>query len=1195
MFAKIATFELRYQLKNPVFWVAAGLFFLLTFGSVTIDQIQIGGRGATHVNSPYAIATTLLTLQVFFMFVTTAFVANVVVRDDDTGFGPILRATRVDKASYLFGRFTGACVAACLAFAFVPLAMMLGAAMPWLDPEKVGAFRPGDYLFVYLVFSVPTIFATGAIFFALATVTRSMMATYLGVVALLVLFLISQAVLSKLELRAVQPWTEPFGAGAMAQATRYFTTAERNTRLPPLTGVVLGNRAEWIGIGLAALGAAFALFRTEARGAKRRREALAEAAPAPRAPTALGAPAAQSFGMRAGLAQLWLRARFEMALVFRSPAFFVLMAIGLLNAVAQLWFSDGAYGSAIHPATRVMIQDLRGAFTIIPTIVAIYYAGELVWRDRDRRMEGLVDSTPAPDWSFAAPKMLAIALVLGAMLAISVVAAVGVQLLKGYTQLRLDEYFTWYLLPETIDAAQLAILAVFVQALSPHKYVGWMVMVLYLVATLVMAGLGWEDNLYQYGAGPSVPLSDMNGASVSGGARWWFRAYWSAGALILAVLAYALWRRGAQTALRPRLRRLPQRLSGAGGGVLAAAAVVMAGLGGFIFLNTHVWNPYRTHLEAERWQADYEKTLLKYEHVPQPKIQSVKLDVALDPDRRLATTRGVYLIRNTTPGPIAQLHLRFDRDLDVRSLSVDGARPLTTFKRFNYRIFGFDTPMLPGETRRVAFETVRGRRGFRNDTDDTRVVRNGTFLNDGEIAPRIGMDRDGLMRDRAKRRKYHLPPDLRMPKLEDLAATRFNVLRHDSDWVQADITVSTRADQTPIAPGYKVSDVTANGRRTARFRTDAPVMNFFSIQSARYAQKHVAYKGVDLGVFYDAAHPWNVDRMISALQRGLDYDQASFSPYQFRQVRILEFPDYAQFAQSFANTIPYSEGIGFLFAPPADPVKAGKIDMVTYVTAHELGHQWWAHQEMPSDQQGSAAVTETLAQWTALMNMEHRYGRYAMPMFLRYERDSYLRARGSEVVEELPLERVEDQGYIHYRKGSLVMFRLKEVLGEGTVNRALHRFVTQFAFKPPPYARSVDFVTLLRQEAGPDPVRQSLITDLWEKITLYDVKAKKAVWARLPDGRARVTLTFDAKKLYADGQGRERAVAFREALPLGVLRAGAKPNDGWDEFSVPVHDGLNTVTVETRSAYPVGKVEIDPVNAMLIKTPSDKDIVATAR
>ena len=52
--------------------------------------------------------------------------------------------------------------------------------------------------------------------------------------------------------------------------------------------------------------------------------------------------------------------------------------------------------------------------------------------------------------------------------------------------------------------------------------------------------------------------------------------------------------------------------------------------------------------------------------------------------------------------------------------------------------------------------------------------------------------------------------------------------------------------------------------------------------------------------------------MIKALEFGLDYDQANFSPYQFYQVRILEFPDYSEFAESFANTIPYSEGIGFI-------------------------------------------------------------------------------------------------------------------------------------------------------------------------------------------------------------------------------------------------------------------------------------------
>ena len=97
---------------------------------------------------------------------------------------------------------------------------------------------------------------------------------------------------------------------------------------------------------------------------------------------------------------------------FRHPGYIVLVFIGCVNAGAGLWFADESYGTATLPVTRVMIDTLRGAFTIIPLLIAIYYAGELVWSSRDRRMHEIIDATPAPDWTFALPKMLAISLVL---------------------------------------------------------------------------------------------------------------------------------------------------------------------------------------------------------------------------------------------------------------------------------------------------------------------------------------------------------------------------------------------------------------------------------------------------------------------------------------------------------------------------------------------------------------------------------------------------------------------------------------------------------------------------------------------------------------------------------------------------------------------------------------------------------------
>jgi ABC-2 type transport system permease protein len=1194
VFGKIAAFEVRYQLRQPVFWVVFGLFFLFIFGSVTLDQIQIGSGGNVHKNSPFAIVQTHVIGAIFFMFVTTAFVANVIVRDDETGYGPIVRATRVRKFDYLFGRFTGAFAVVAMAYLSVPLAMMLGAgvggALGWVDAELLGPFRLADYAYGYFVMGLPGVFLTAAIFFALATVTRSMMATYLGVVAFLVAYLVSSVFLSKPEYEDTAALWEPFGAAAYGLVTEYWTATERNSVNAPLEGPLLYNRLIWMGVAAAFLALAYVLFRFDTKAAKlKKKQKLQKLVEAELPAGTLGGLATPRFDARTAWAQLVVRTRLEMGQVFKSPAFVVLLALGSANSGGGLWFANELYGTQIFPVTRVMIETLNGAFTIFPLIIAVYYGGELVWRERDRRMHEIIDSTAVPDWAFVVPKTLAITLVLIATLLVSVLTAVAVQAFKGYFNFEFGKYLGWYVLPMSVDLFLIAALSVFLQAVSPHKFVGWGLMVIYVVSTLVLGNLGLEHNLYRYGGNPPVPLSDMNGQGDFAVAAAWFRAYWTAFALLLLVLAYGLWRRGTETRFAPRLARLPSKLRGPAGLLAAVSLTAFACLGAWIFVNTNVWNEYRTQRGDERWLAAYEKALLQYENTPQPSVAQVALDVSLYPHDSRLTARGTYVLENRTDQPLRQVHVRYDRDTRLVSLDVPGTRPVRTYPRFHYRILAFDTPMIPGERRTMRFVSARGQRGFKNSGNTTRIVDNGTFVNNFEVAPVIGMTRDQLLRDRADRRRHGLPAELRPAKLEDVSARRFNYAR--ADWVDTDITVSTVAGQTPVAPGYKVSDVTHGGRRTARFRSDAPILHFYSIQSARYEQKTQAHQGVNLSVFYDRQHRANVDRMISALRASLDYYQAAFGPYQFRQARIIEFPAYAQFAQAFANTMPYSEGLGFI-TNVTDPEK---IDYVTYVTAHELGHQWWAHQLIGADAQGATALSETLAQYSALMVMERLYGPDQIRKFLKYELDNYLRNRGGEVLEELPLYRVENQPYIHYRKGSLVMYLLKDQIGEEAVNRALRSLLRTYAFKGAPYPTSIELVRALRAEAGPQ--HQELITDLFERITLYDVKVTAAQARRLPDGRWDVTVSVDARKLYADGQGRETPAPMNASFDVGLFTAepGKKNFDRSDVLLFerrPLRSGRQTYrfTVDRKPTH----AGVDPYNKRIDRNADDNVKAVTA-
>ena len=134
---------------------------------------------------------------------------------------------------------------------------------------------------------------------------------------------------------------------------------------------------------------------------------------------------------------------------------------------------------------------------------------------------------------------------------------------------------------------------------------------------------------------------------------------------------------------------------------------------------------------------------------------------------------------------------------------------------------------------------MREQHGFRNCGNETRIVGNGTFINNLEIAPRLGMVRDGLLQDRAKRRKYGLPPELRPPKLEDESArARNNYLRaRQRLGERRHHRVRPTRTRSRSRRATRVSETVEGGRRTAHYRTDAPILHFFSMQSARYAVK----------------------------------------------------------------------------------------------------------------------------------------------------------------------------------------------------------------------------------------------------------------------------------------------------------------------------------------------------------------------
>ncbi len=1190
MFLEFFRFELREQLRSPLLWLLAGLFALLGFGAAASDAVQIGGSiGNVNRNSPFVIIQFMALFSIMGMLIVPVFVSSALLRDFDQGTAELIFASPIRKRDYLFGRLSAALLASVVAFVVIALGMFVAQFMPWIDEARLGPVSLAPYLWSFVVLVIPNLLFTCALLALLAILTRSILWVYLGVIGFLVLYGVSATLLRNLDNVWLATMLEPLGIRAFSWTTRYWSVEQRNTQLPELAGYLVSNRALWIPVSLAMFGAAFALFRTERTGTSGRRwwrrkgaavQPVAQAS-SPR-PAVAAVPRVQPmFGNATTWRQFLQQLRFDSVGVFVSVPFLIILIFGMANFIPSALESQSMYGTSTWPVTSQMLSLLQGAYSWLLVIIALFYAGELVWKERSARIHEVTDAMPVSNGVPLVAKFVALVAVILCFQVLGGLVSIVLQLAKGYTQIEPLVYL------KTLSLNSLAFilmggLALCLQVFTNNKFMGYAALILVMIGQGVLAYLDFTHNLYTFGNWPNAPYSDMNGYGHFLKGQLWFQAYWGVLLLALLLLSAALWVRGVDSGRRHRWKQLRQRLHGTPGIALAASLLVFIGIGSWLFWNTNIRNDYVSPQQRLDQMARYEKEYRQYEHLPQPKIVASRSDVDLRPETQSMTADVVYTVHNPHDTAIPEVHLQVVDHRALVSVDLGGEALVKDDEELGYRIYRLERPLQPGERREFRFRVDYHPRGITNTTAQTQFVENGSFFNNS-LFPSFGYNPAAEITDRNDRRKRDLGEPRRMPKLEDEAARANTYLGDDGDWIEFSTTICTEPDQVALAPGYIEREFERDGRRCFSYAMDRPMLNFHAYLSGRWEVKKGTYKDIPIEVYYDPKHPFNVDRMIEATQKSVAYFEGNFTPYQHKQFRIIEFPGYASFAQAFANTIPYSESIGFI----ADLRDKDVIDYVFYVTAHEAAHQWWAHQVIGANVQGATMLSESLAQYSALMVMEKEYGRDKMRQFLKYELDRYLGGRGGERIEELPLYRNENQPYIHYRKGSLVFYRLREEIGEEALNRALKRFLEDKAYQQAPFTTSRELLAYLRAEARPD--QQGLITDLFEKITFYDNRVVDAKASKRDDGRYDVTLTLHAAKLHADGAGKETPGELDDWIDVGVFARGpsGKERDErvlyLERHHVTSGDPMITVTVD-ELPYEAG---FDPYNKLIDRVSGD--------
>ena len=1188
MFFEFLKLELRSAFRSPMLYIFFFLIALMAFGAVASDNISIGGSiGNVYRNAPFTLTNFVLILGLFSVLFAAAFFNNAALRDHNSQFNEIMFHLPIGKGGYFWGRFIGALILSTIPLLGIFAGAWLGAVIAplagWIDPERIGPFYFETLVNNYFIFILPNMFFAGSVIFFLAQKFKSTIISFVGALAIIVAYLISVTLLSDIDNQSVAALTDVFGIGTFQVYSRYFTPIEKNTLSPQFEGLLLQNRLIWISVGVViSIISYFSFsfkeklrFRKRLRKEVREEYTLIEHAPA----------VSQNFGEGLGWKQFKSFYYANLLSITKSVVFKIVAIFGILLLFANLVGGYEYFGLQSYPVTYQVISDIAESTGLFMTIVIVFFSGELVWRDRMSNIQEVINSTPHNSHVSAFAKVASLVSV--AVLLQFVFIAMGVlsQLFRGYTQIELDVYLIDFFVDSLPGYIVYSAIFVFVQTLVGNRYIGYFVGILVVfVWNIALSILEWSSNMIRPGGSPGIFYSDMSGFGPGMVGTLWFDLYWILTSIILIYFAGLFWPRSVVSGFREKWGIARANFTGKTRNAFAFLAVAWLLVAAFVFYNTQILNEYPSQDTREQTSVNYEKKYKKYENQHLPVLTDIKYFIDIFPSNRDVYVKAEARFINKGDTRIDSLIFNLDPNWNPR-LTIPNSELVLDDTELDFQIYKLNSPLNPGESIDLKVETSYITKGFMNGLGNTDILSNGTFLNNMVILPSMGYSEAAEISDKNDRKKFGLPLKSRMPELE-LNCTEKCMKNYLSDgladWVNVETTISTSDDQIAVAPGTLIKEWTEGDRKYFQYKVDHPSQNFYSFMSARYEVAREKHNDIDIEIYYDAKHSVNIPKMIDAVRKSLTYYEANFGPYYHKQARILEFPRYSNFAQAFPGTMPYSESFGFI-TNLEDETDNNVVDAVI---AHEMAHQWWAHQEIPALMQGATMLTESFSEYSSLMVMkqESKGDDIKMKNFLKYDYDRYLRGRSNEREKELPLYKVENQQYIHYGKGSVILYSLQDYIGEDSVNAALKSFLEEYAYAEPPYPTTLNFLDHLEPRV-PDSL-QYLINDWFKEITLYDFRLKGASAKKRTDGKYDVSFDIEAYKMYADTIGNETPQPLNEWVDLGFYSDNAAEKlQSWKR--VKITDEQSTITLVADSLP--AKAAIDP-RRMLIERVIDDNV-----
>ncbi|MDO6596606.1 M1 family aminopeptidase [Oceanihabitans sp. 2_MG-2023] len=1095
MWYTIFKFELQYRIKRPDTYVF--FLFLFLFSIVGVDFIFQGSEmGLMKKNSPLVIAKTMGAISGIFMILASMIMGVSVLRDFEYNIESLMYSTPISKKEYLLGRFLGAFTVLVFVFSGVIFGMILGEFMPWNDPNNLLTFNAIVYVKTFLMVVLPTLFFGASVFFISGALSRNLVVVYTQGIFVFVIFMLTKAITNDFW----QAILDPFSLTTTSLATESWSAFEKSTQSIPFFSVLFYNKLFWVSLGILALIYGYIKFNfnvVKEQKSKKKQAPSLVAKRTNKANNIVIPEAKKQYGLLSKCTQLKQFSWFYFVSICKQSSFWGIVICGMIIILINSVNLGTVYGVDSYPATYFIVEELKETSMYFFIIILVFYSSELIWKERGVKLNLIYDATPMSSFINLLGKYIGLNLIYVVLMIALIGSGLIFQTLSGYYKYELQVYFSGFFIEIFPFLALYTFIAFFIQALVNHKFIGIMLMVVFFITTILLGVFGYDHELYLFGGRALGTYSDMNGYGHFLIPFIIIKSYWFLFGLLVLIIASLVIVRGTETNLFKRIKTSKYRISKPLIQLTATVYILFIIIGCFIFYNTNILNTYWTNSDATAFRVSYEKELKQFEYIPQPKLIDVNLKLELYPSTRDYIVEGYYVLKNTNSTDIKSIHIQklLEENVSLDSVSFDVEFTIDNqFKKFDYSVFNLNKALKTGDSVKMYFKQSFTTKGFESGTGNVNINKNGTFFNNTDL-PTIGYNKKYELNDAVEREDYNLPIRANRVDITDLNELKNARSGSDSDGVYFEMIIGTSNNQTALVPGNLVKHWSENNRNYFHYKMKQPIINFYSIVSATYEIKKDSWvakkdsKPVNLEIYYHKEHSYNINRMMASMKASLNYYSKNFSPYQYEQLRIMEFPRYEQFAQSFPGTIPFSESIGFVL----DIDDKKDVDMAFYVTAHEIAHQWFGMQVEAAHVKGQYFILETLSQYAAMMVLKQTFSEEKLLQFLEVQKEDYKDGKNRAVTKEPSLALVENQDHVYYAKGAINMYQFQKAIGEENVNKALKRFLEDWntsngklKMNTDRYATSKDLLSYFRAVTPKE--KQYVITDLFEKVEPIELK-----------------------------------------------------------------------------------------------------------